>query len=181
MFSMLCVLMKIISHARAKKKTKRLSNFALLWVVFQWHHGSEGVKAVSPRHCIEASVLRNCCFNCCSEQSHVNQQCLTREVGMGERSDWGGYSFFFSLKTTTSLPFQWLSGTNILLSWCFTSTETVWLIRDGSGTKPVARVLSMALWPTSRLWPHSLVPYPAWLRVEYMYHFTAHSSTTCIG
>ena len=26
-------------------------------------------KAVSPRHCPLASVLRNCCFNCCAEQT----------------------------------------------------------------------------------------------------------------
>ena len=39
--------MKIISHATLKKKTKRVlrvSNFALLWVNFKWHHGSEGLK-----------------------------------------------------------------------------------------------------------------------------------------
>ena len=42
---MLCILMKILSHTSVKKKTKRLkvSNFALLLVIFKWHHGSEGV------------------------------------------------------------------------------------------------------------------------------------------
>ena len=44
---MLCVLMDILSHRSAKKKTKqklRVSNFALSWVVFKWLHGSDGVK-----------------------------------------------------------------------------------------------------------------------------------------
>ena len=38
--------MKILSHASAKKKRKRLKglNFALLLVVFKWHQGSEGIK-----------------------------------------------------------------------------------------------------------------------------------------
>ena len=38
---MLCVVMKVLSHASAKRATKRLK---LLLVVFKWHHGSEGVK-----------------------------------------------------------------------------------------------------------------------------------------
>ena len=43
---MLCVLMKILSHANAEKKTESLkvSNFALLMIVFKWHYGTEGVK-----------------------------------------------------------------------------------------------------------------------------------------
>ena len=46
--SMLCVLTKILLHASANKKRKdlRVSNFALLTVVFKKHHGSKGVKAV---------------------------------------------------------------------------------------------------------------------------------------
>ena len=38
--------MKVLSHASAKNKTKsvRVSNFAFLWVIFKWSHGSEGVK-----------------------------------------------------------------------------------------------------------------------------------------
>ena len=38
--------MEILLHASAKKKTKRLKvfNFALLWVVFKWLHGSQGDK-----------------------------------------------------------------------------------------------------------------------------------------
>ena len=28
---------------------------------------NKNVKAVSPRHCVAASVLRNYCFNCCTE------------------------------------------------------------------------------------------------------------------
>ena len=35
------------------------------------------VKAVSPRHCAAASVLRNCCFNCCAGQSHKDNVCYT--------------------------------------------------------------------------------------------------------
>ena len=31
---------------------------------------NKSVKAVSPRHCAATSVLRNCCLNCCAEQSH---------------------------------------------------------------------------------------------------------------
>ena len=30
----------------------------------------QNVMAVSPRHCSATSVLRNCCPNCCTEQSH---------------------------------------------------------------------------------------------------------------
>ena len=47
LLSMLCVLMKICSHAGVKKKTKRLMAFnfgTFLLVVFKWHHGSEAVK-----------------------------------------------------------------------------------------------------------------------------------------
>ena len=45
LLSVLWVLMTILSHARAKNKTKsaRVSNFALLWVIFKWSHNSEGV------------------------------------------------------------------------------------------------------------------------------------------
>ena len=48
--SMLCVLMKIPSHANVRKKTKglRVSNFTLLMVVFKWHHGSGGVNPSDP-------------------------------------------------------------------------------------------------------------------------------------
>ena len=39
-----------------------------------------GVKAVSPRHCAAASVLRNCCFNCCAGQNHKdNVRCTDVE------------------------------------------------------------------------------------------------------
>ena len=40
----MCVLIKILSHAGAKKKTKRIKGFrlALLLVIFSSHHGSEG-------------------------------------------------------------------------------------------------------------------------------------------
>ena len=46
LISISCVLIKILSHIAAKKKTKRLkdSNFALLLVVLKWCHGSERVK-----------------------------------------------------------------------------------------------------------------------------------------
>ena len=47
-----CVLIRILSHANSKKKKKkkkRISNFALLLVVFNWHHGSKRVK---PKFCI---------------------------------------------------------------------------------------------------------------------------------
>ena len=41
--AVLCVLMKFLLHASAKKKKKtkkwRISNLALLWVVFKWHQG----------------------------------------------------------------------------------------------------------------------------------------------
>ena len=30
---------------------------------------NKNVKAVSPRHCVATSVLRNCCLKCCAEQS----------------------------------------------------------------------------------------------------------------
>ena len=45
LLSMLWVLMKILSQANAKKKTKclRVSNFVILLVVFKWQYGSEGV------------------------------------------------------------------------------------------------------------------------------------------
>ena len=45
LFSVLCVWMKILSQASAKKKAKslRVSNFALLLVVFKRLRGSEGV------------------------------------------------------------------------------------------------------------------------------------------
>ena len=43
---MLCVLIKIVSHASAKKKRERLKGFVLLLVVFKLRHGSEGVSCV---------------------------------------------------------------------------------------------------------------------------------------
>ena len=48
LLSVLRVLMKILSHASAKKKTKglKVSDFAVLLVaVFESHYGSEGVNA----------------------------------------------------------------------------------------------------------------------------------------
>ena len=46
LISTLCVLIRILSHTNAKKKTKRLkdSNFSLLLVVPKRLHGSERVK-----------------------------------------------------------------------------------------------------------------------------------------
>ena len=55
LISVLCILMKILSHfhtpaqKKEKKKGFRLSNSALLMVVFQRHHGSEGVNNVALR------------------------------------------------------------------------------------------------------------------------------------
>ena len=47
--------MIILPHASAKIKQKglRVWNFALLLVVFKWHHGSEGVKVVASFLCLE--------------------------------------------------------------------------------------------------------------------------------
>ena len=47
LLSALWVLMKILSHAslwKRRQKGLRVSNLALLLVVFKWYHGSEGVK-----------------------------------------------------------------------------------------------------------------------------------------
>ena len=33
-----------------RQKGLRVSHFALLWVVFKWHHGSEGVKVKMYNH-----------------------------------------------------------------------------------------------------------------------------------
>ena len=45
------------------------------------HHQNYGsvkaVKALSPRHCVAASALRNCCFNCRAGQSHKDSVCCT--------------------------------------------------------------------------------------------------------
>ena len=44
------------------------------------HQNNGSVKAVSLRHCAAASVLRNCCFNCCAGQSHKdNVRCTAVE------------------------------------------------------------------------------------------------------
>ena len=50
LLSLLCVSMKILSHASAKRKERkkekkglRVSNFPLLLNVFKWHRGREGV------------------------------------------------------------------------------------------------------------------------------------------
>ena len=34
------------------------------------HLNKNSVKAMSPCHCAVTSILHNCCFNCCAEQSH---------------------------------------------------------------------------------------------------------------
>ena len=34
------------------------------------HQNNGSVKVVSPRHCPVTCALRNCCFNCCTGQSH---------------------------------------------------------------------------------------------------------------
>ena len=55
---------------------------------------NRNVKAVSPRHCAATSVLRNCCLNCCAEQSHkdsvrntaVVKQLKAKEVHLSELS-----------------------------------------------------------------------------------------------
>ena len=50
--SILCILIKVLSHTNAKKKTERLkdSNFALLLVVLKWYHGSESVNTAKRHH-----------------------------------------------------------------------------------------------------------------------------------
>ena len=64
LFSILCVLMKTLSNAKAKKKQKglRISNFALLLVVLEWHHGNEGVNyKITPAYSLfNGTAFRTC-------------------------------------------------------------------------------------------------------------------------
>ena len=52
--------MKAGSHTATWKTEKAVDH----------RQNDQNVKAVSPRHCTAATVLHNCCFNCCAEQSH---------------------------------------------------------------------------------------------------------------
>ena len=60
----LCVLMKTLSNAKAKKKQKglRISNFALLFVVLECHHGNEGVNyKITPAYSLfNGTAFRTC-------------------------------------------------------------------------------------------------------------------------
>ena len=43
------------------------------------------VKAVPPRHCPATCALRNCCFNCCTGQSHKdNVRCTAVDEQLGQ-------------------------------------------------------------------------------------------------
>ena len=59
LLSILCVLMKILSHANAKKKKKMVEDIALLLVVFKWNRGSERVKINVLYHCRSTSKPKN--------------------------------------------------------------------------------------------------------------------------
>ena len=58
LLSVLCILRKILWHAGAKKKTKRLKffNFTLSLVVFREHHGSERVNKLLSETLVHTSV-----------------------------------------------------------------------------------------------------------------------------
>ena len=57
-----CVLMKILSHTNAKKKTKtfRITNFTLLLDISKWHHGNERVNWIQQSNrCLLATLSSN--------------------------------------------------------------------------------------------------------------------------
>ena len=75
--SMLCVLMKILSHASEKKKTQILKGFgfpAFLLAVFKWYRGSEGVKC-------ENSLRNPGMFKFTKNMIHKWQQSARRFLG----------------------------------------------------------------------------------------------------
>ena len=81
---------------------------------------------MSVRHCAATTVTRSCCLNCYAEQSHKDN---VRSSAVGKR-----------LKRKKSNSQAQLHLTPLDLAWtlnqsastfCFTSTEARWLIRDG--------------------------------------------------
>ena len=69
LLSVLCVWMKILSHASAEKKIKRLRTFIL--VFFKWYHGSDGVNSVVAWR---GTVFNECCACRCLYQRGTGQQ-----------------------------------------------------------------------------------------------------------
>ena len=78
--------MEILSHASAKKgkqKGLKVSNFALLWVVFKWPHGSEGVKIA---------------WSCSAKQLRLLRQDLTKVfLCWGYSASQAGWSMLMKL------------------------------------------------------------------------------------
>ena len=62
LFFEMCVLMKILSHTGAKKKTKRITGFrlALSLVIFSSHLGSKGVKVDTKQRCEVVGKRKTC-------------------------------------------------------------------------------------------------------------------------
>ena len=58
--------MKLLPHARVKKKPKTLMglSFALLLVIFKWHHGSEGVNSKTKWSQQILYIFRSTCIFC---------------------------------------------------------------------------------------------------------------------
>ena len=65
---------------KRRRKDWRVSNFALIWVVFKWHHGSEGVNSVFQRwaHALQLVVIDCASFvHCLARSTKTARQYLT--------------------------------------------------------------------------------------------------------
>ena len=111
----------------------------------------QDVKAVSVRHCAATTVPRNCCPNCCAEQSHndyVRSSAVGKQLKQKKSNslsiarhhhpalDLFCTSFFLRVLLTSLLLIS--PGLCLLIGpgpFCFTSTEARLIIREGDRGK----------------------------------------------
>ena len=116
LLSVLRVSMKILSHDSARKKKKRqkqfrVSHFALLLVVFKWHHGSEGVKLTK-----SLRQSREWCIHTLPSQEGQGVQVL---LGWGWGGGWGAEHSSYSMYVRTDGIFGAMVTSNFGFMSCF--------------------------------------------------------------
>ena len=100
-----CVLMEILR--KSWQKGLRVWNFELLWVVFKWHHGSEGVKL--KQYGPYLSQLRWSNIVLISRLSYSCQRLLWSNIVLISRLSYSCQRLLWSSIAHTVHIFRWLS------------------------------------------------------------------------